>query len=74
MSHISPFAISSSVWKYFQGIKPDRVWVCSILLLGIVLLGLLAPITLSYRTNHSQSAGKVRTRRCGMKPAVGTIL
>ena len=44
MSHISPLAVSSLFWKYFQSIKPDRVWVCSILLLGIVLLGVLAPI------------------------------
>ncbi len=44
MSQISPFPVSSSFWKYLQNIKPDRVWVCSVLLLGIVLLGILAPV------------------------------
>ena len=44
MSHISPISVGNSFWKYFQKFKPDRVWVCSILLLGIVLLGILAPV------------------------------
>ena len=44
MKHIALLAISSSLLSYIQGIKLDRVWVCSGLLLGIVLLGVLAPI------------------------------
>ena len=44
MSHISPIPVSSSLWKYFKKIKPDRVWVCSALLMAIVLLGILAPV------------------------------
>ena len=43
MSQISRIAVNKSFLKYLRGFKLDRVWVCGTCLLGIVLLGVLAP-------------------------------
>lgn len=44
MSEISHSTRRNSLVRFIRGIKLDRVWVCSILLLSIVLLGVLAPV------------------------------
>ena len=44
MSHITRRAVNKPFLKYLRALKLDRVWVCSACLLGIVLLGLLAPV------------------------------
>ena len=44
MSDISHTTSSNPLVRLVRGIRLDRVWVCSILLLSIVLLGVLAPV------------------------------
>ena len=44
MRGISQLTGSNAFVRFFRGIKLDRVWVCSTMLLCIVLLGVLAPV------------------------------
>ena len=44
MSDISHSAGGNALVRFVRSIKLDRVWICGILLLSIVLLGVLAPV------------------------------